>query len=1020
MHAKIFIPLWLLLVALFLFTCKKDDGQSGDYSSVSSVLVSNINQTGADFKSSFGQAGVESIIDHGFVYGTATPPTLLNAESISLGVSTGIGSFSVRANSAMETGKTYYVSAFVKTEKNIYYSDPVSFTSLGSAAPTITVIVPEKGIVGDTVTIRGRNFSRQTNVVRFNTQDASVLSATDTMLRVRVPSSKGVEIAEVSVKTSGQTVTNRSFTYLKPEIIDFWPKTGIYLDTVYVKERNYSGRKVIPTLMFGDVQANIILVKDSVYKIVVSSSKGNEKVPIVFSVDDFMNAAGEFFTYRIPVISKIDPAEGINGDIVRIKGKDFGYQPSKVKIRFGGKDAFMIAATDTVITVIAPVVDAGIENATITAVVDERTIICPRQFRYQKPVITSFEPQNACGGDSIVIRGRYFLSTDKINVSFGSYSVKEFGKITDTEIRAVIPFSTGGEEVIISVKNNGLAGNTENKFQYMKPVFTDFNPKNGIGNDEVIIEGEHFGNAVKNFTVYFGNDKAEILSFGTSQIKVKVPRYNNVTSVNMRIIRDGMQVISSAKYTYMSPVITDFNPKTGIVGDEITIDGNYFGGEKQFKDLYVYIDNIYMYASSLSNNQIKFIVPSYRGTKSVELKVTREGMTTLATLPFVYASPEITSFAPQTGRSGDEIVINGSNFSNNPALVKVSMENSQLTIVSCSRNQLIVKLPSGISSGLHPLVVTVDNQSYTSLSSFQFSGPWTRKSSIPTEARTFPFAYSYNGEGYVGMGATRFQVDSQGETGDTWKYNPGNDTWTQVNNSADKKRYSLTFFQIADRIYMGGGMINGNPFNDFYESDAENISWERKETPPHPTMSGTSSFVIDNKAYVCGGVFGRQVWQYDPSTDQWMRKADLPEDNRYWAFAFDLNGKGYFACGKVSANTFVQDLWEYNTQTNRWTKLLDEFPGEFTAGAICFKINGKVYAGLGEFVGTYWSIRKATRDIWEYDPSRISWKYVTTIPGTGGLGAYVFVIGDKAYIGGGYEYNKETTTDFYEFDPSKL
>ena len=918
MRTKIFL---LLCFPLFLFTCKKDDNrQSGDLPSVSNVTVTNINQTGVDFSSSFVQTNVDALIDHGFVYGTNLLPTLTNAETISLGVSTGGGSFSARATSAIETGKTYYVSAFAKTGKNIFYSDPVSFTGLGSAAPTISAVEPKKGIVGDTVIIRGQNFSRlsENNIVRFNSQDANVLSASETVITVRTPSSKGVETVEISVKTAGQTVTDRSFSYLKPDIIDFYPKTGIYLDTVYVKERNYFRKNITPTFIFGDVQASIISAADSVFKMVVPSSKGVEKRQITCSVDEFASTTVENFTYRIPVISKIEPTEGVLGDIIRIIGKDFGHRPSNVKIRFADKDAFMIAATDTVITVISPVMNRGIENATITALVDERTVTATQLFRYQKPIITSFEPQNACGGDSVIIRGQYLLSTSQLSVSFGLYKVENFGKISNDEIRAVIPLSKGVEEVYITVDNNGLTGTSTNVFRYLKPVITGITPDKGFRFDQITINGQNFGKITNNITVFFDGEKAAISEHQPTKIVVNAPIFQGNKLSEIKIVRDGITTISDTKFQYIEPVISDFSPSSGRVDATITINGQYFTNSKNS--------------------------------------------------------------------------------------VKVYCGDSRLNIESCSDNQIIVTIPNTASYAKQPIRVSVDGNEGVSAASFEIISPWTKKAALPIGDRIDVIASTYNNEGYIAWGARYGYTQS-----DCWKYNPIEDSWQMVTtNFGNSSRYPVCF-QIDNLWYIGND-------NGFYQVSMESLQWKELANLPQQRMEGTFSFIIDGKAYVCGGNYLNTVWQYNPSTNEWTQKASLPATARGFGIAFSHNGKGYAGWGAYNLN-FFKDFFEYDPQVDYWTQKTDFnfLEGIGIRRAISFVANGRIFAGLGIDIG---GSTRSTRDIWEYHPDNDTWTHVAIIPNDGGEGAYVFVINNKAYIGGGTFYS--VNQDFYEFDPSKL
>lgn len=97
--------------------------------------------------------------------------------------------------------------------------------------------------------------------------------------------------------------------------------------------------------------------------------------------------------------------------------------------------------------------------------------------------------------------------------------------------------------------------------------------------------------------------------------------------------------------------------------------------------------------------------------------------------------------------------------------------------------------------------------------------------------------------------------------------------------------------------------------------------------------------------------------------------------------------------------------------TPNWPKKAD-LPGNARETAVAFTIGNKAYIGTG-FNGSY------LKDFWEYDPALNSWTQKTDFGGTARYRAVGFSIGTKGYIGlgndGGYksdmwEYNLATNT----------
>lgn len=88
------------------------------------------------------------------------------------------------------------------------------------------------------------------------------------------------------------------------------------------------------------------------------------------------------------------------------------------------------------------------------------------------------------------------------------------------------------------------------------------------------------------------------------------------------------------------------------------------------------------------------------------------------------------------------------------------------------------------------------------------------------------------------------------------------------------------------------------------------------------------------------------------------------------------------------------------------------FPGNVRQGMSSFVIGNKAYVGLGWDFATFYT------DFWEYDPVTNSWTQIANFPGDGRQNAAAFSIGNKGYVGTGYKGNNTTLKDFWEYDPS--
>jgi hypothetical protein len=95
---------------------------------------------------------------------------------------------------------------------------------------------------------------------------------------------------------------------------------------------------------------------------------------------------------------------------------------------------------------------------------------------------------------------------------------------------------------------------------------------------------------------------------------------------------------------------------------------------------------------------------------------------------------------------------------------------------------------------------------------------------------------------------------------------------------------------------------------------------------------------------------------------------------------------------------------------NNWIQKAN-FGGAARNGAVGFSIGNKGYIGTG-FDGSY------KNDFWEFDPSTNIWAQKANFGGTARIGAVGFSIGNKGYIGTGIGITGQKKEDFWAYDPA--
>ena len=260
--------------------------------------------------------------------------------------------------------------------------------------------------------------------------------------------------------------------------------------------------------------------------------------------------------------------------------------------------------------------------------------------------------------------------------------------------------------------------------------------------------------------------------------------------------------------------------------------------------------------------------------------------------------------------------------------------------------------------------------------------------------------FTVGNKGYVGAGA-------RGITGDGEKtfysYNPSGG-WDSIADLPSQGRRSAVGFGCASKGYVGGGYfinwVSGEgltvDLKDFYEYDPESNTWTRKADLPEG--EGTyKGFGIGNKGYIIK-YLSQKLWQFDPALNAWNQKADYPGGEFRQSFSIGLFGYVLEYSGK---------LWQYNPLLNEWK---EKATAPVTAMST-FATKTKGYAIGQHFVYEYyplsdvWYKKGATPKIDEYSENGTS------------LGVqFSFGLKDKGYFS--LEY-RSTSLFFYEFDPNK-
>ena len=282
------------------------------------------------------------------------------------------------------------------------------------------------------------------------------------------------------------------------------------------------------------------------------------------------------------------------------------------------------------------------------------------------------------------------------------------------------------------------------------------------------------------------------------------------------------------------------------------------------------------------------------------------------------------------------------------------------------------------------------------VASSSFAGGWEQITELPTW-RIGADAAAVNGKIYLIGGYDQHEnLGGRAPALSTVDvYDTQTNTWHTVANMPTPRVAARTAV-FSNEIYTFGGYDRKGPRGAFrYKKNVEMYdtgtdTWVKKRDMP-TLRNGFMPAVVDGKIYIIGGsvhdkkldrdVATGLVEVYDPLTNKWEKRADMPTERD--ADAVVVDGKIYVIGGYTWLRVpglierFVRSIEVYNPKTDKWRQLpeMPMFKGWFSTVAV----NDEIYTIGGINLET-----KRTGDVDVYNPTTSKWRKVEpmTIPKT--------------------------------------
>lgn len=191
-----------------------------------------------------------------------------------------------------------------------------------------------------------------------------------------------------------------------------------------------------------------------------------------------------------------------------------------------------------------------------------------------------------------------------------------------------------------------------------------------------------------------------------------------------------------------------------------------------------------------------------------------------------------------------------------------------------------------------------------------------------------------------------------------YAYNFHNNTWIEQDTMQTEK-LGFVAAQANNKIYAIRKNINE-------EYDPKTNRWITKTPIPEDNVHLSGS-VINNKIYI----INKNNWIYDPINDTWNNFASM--NNQVGGIAVVLNDKLYIIGGLTGGRgneKSISNFEMYDPLTNKWEKKADLPAPLFASAAV--GINGKIVIIGGNTVESFEN-EEITDDVFMYDPLNDTW-----------------------------------------------
>ena len=572
-------------------------------------------------------------------------------------------------------------------------------------APSIAGFTPIAGAAGSEVRIQGENFSPRItdNNVTLNGAGVVVRTATPTELTVIVPSGATTGPFVVRVAGAGEVTSSTPFTVGSgTQIASFTPRVASPGTRITLTGSGFSTRAATNRVFLENVALRVISATATEMVVELPANAATGRLLLDVRGGGRAYATETLTIFPAPSITALEPASGVVGAEVRIRGTNFGSDIRVVTAAIGTTPLTVRAVAPTEIRVQIP---TGAATGPITlTIAGLPPVTSAMPFTVLLPVaITGLEPISGPVGTEVTIRGQGFSTVLTDNrVTLQSVECPVIAA-TATELRVRIPQSGSGS-LVVTVLNAGTGRTTQPFVITTPPFIARFEPAAGTIGSIVRIVGTSFGTNAGTVEVALAGRRMEIRTITDTQIDAVVPPGATSGRITVSVRLQGLGAAPSDFTVLTDFAISAIEPASAYPGQTVTIRG---GGFVQAGTVTFTGSRAAAFFTFVNGSELRAVVPADAANGPITVRLP-DGRS-LASAPFTRADTPagmgITEVVPECTRPGCVLVVRGWGFGTRPSAQTVTLYGQRLRVVRASAYELRLTLPRTAGSG--PLIITM-------------------------------------------------------------------------------------------------------------------------------------------------------------------------------------------------------------------------------------------------------------------------------------------------------------------------